>query len=227
MGDPLLKKTVQLDAAETPDGKSMTLHEHDGTYVIRIDQKELMSSRHHNSEEVIAELACAHILHKKGARVLIGGLGLGFTLRKTLACLGSDALVTVAEIMAAVVKWNQNPAYGLGHDALADRRTKIYEGDVAYLLARSTKAFDSIILDIDNGTSAMSAESNRDLYQETGLQIARAALKPGGCLAVWSASDDPPFKKRMSRAGFTVSAERAAQHKNGGGWHHLFIGRIS
>ena len=221
-----MKKSVLLDQAQTPDGKTMTFHERDGVYTIRIDTIELMSTRHHNSEEVIAELGCAHIRAKSEAQVLIGGLGFGFTLRKSLACLSSNAVVTVAEIMPSVVTWNLAPEYNLAADALGDPRVKLVLEDVAKIIAARPAGFDSIILDIDNGTSAFSTEANKNLYREAGLLKAKAALKPGGCLAVWSSHDDPPFAKLMGRLGFDVKVERVQAHKNGGNWHSLFIGRI-
>jgi spermidine synthase len=221
-----MKRAVLLDQTTTVDGKTMTLHERDGVYVIRIDGAELMSSRHHASEERIAELACAHVRHKTPkARILIGGLGLGYTLRTALENVSSDASVMVAEIMPSVIKWNLVPEYKLGGDAMADPRVKIIEDDVANVLREHPGYFDAIILDIDNGTSAMSVEANRELYQMTGLGVARSALRGKGCLAIWSASADPIFAKLMSRCGFTVTTEKARAHPSGGGWHTLFIGR--
>lgn len=222
-----MKKTILRDQTTTVDGKTMTLHEHEGTFVIRIAGAELMSSRHYNSEEKIAELACAHIRTKSpGARVLIGGLGLGFTLRAALKSVAHDAVVVVAEIMPAVIKWNLVPEYKLGGDAMADPRVEVIEGDVTDVLRKNRGAFDSIILDVDNGASGMSADSNSRLYKAAGLAMVRSALKSDGCLAIWSASDDPGFVKLMRQSGFSVTVERARTHPSGGGWHTLFIGRV-
>ncbi len=222
-----MKKTILRDQTTTVDGKAMTLHEHEGTFIIRIAGAELMSSRHYNSEEKIAELACAHIRTKSpGAKVLIGGLGLGFTLRAALKNVARDAAVVVAEIMPAVIKWNLVPEYKLGGDAMSDSRVQVIEGDVTDVLRKNRGAFDSIILDVDNGASGMSADSNSRLYKSAGLAMARSALKPDGCLAIWSASDDPAFVKLMRQSGFTVTVERARTHPSGGGWHTLFIGRV-
>ena len=223
-----MKKTILLDQAVTVDGKTMTLHEHDGVYVIRINGAELMSSRHHSSEEKIAELACSGLGDKpEGTRVLIGGLGLGFTLRAALTHVSTKTSILVAEIMPSVIKWNLNPEYRLGGDAMADPRVQIVQDDVTNVLKDNPRTFDSIILDIDNGTSAFSAEANRELYQATGLFLARSALKPRGCLAIWSASDDPIFAKLMGKCGFKVAVEKARAHPSGGSWHTLFIGRSS
>jgi len=221
-----MKKTVLRDQATTLDGKIMTLHEHDGVFTIRIEGTELMSSRQHHSEEKIGELACAHIKKKSpSARVLIGGLGLGFTLRAALKSLAADAVVVVVEIMPAVIQWNLIPEYKLGADAMADPRVQIIEGDVADVLRRNHGKFDSIILDIDNGASELSVQSNSRLYQATGLSMVKAALKPDGCLGIWSAKNDPVFIQLMSQCGFTVTVERVRTHSNGGGWNFLFIAR--
>lgn len=219
-----MKKTRLLDQATTSDGKPMTLHEHDGAFMIRVDGVELMSSRQHHSEERLAELACSHI-RTPAARVLIGGLGMGFTLRAALRHLRSDAAVVVVEIMPAVIAWNRKPEYGLAGDALDDPRVEVIEGDVAEVLGRHRGRYDAIMLDVDNGASGLSTAANDRLYTPAGLALAKAALKPGGCLAVWSAGDDPAFADRMGRGGFEVSVERARTHPGGGSWNTLIIGR--
>jgi spermidine synthase len=219
-----MKATILRGEATTPDGKRMTLHEHDGTFMIRVGGVELMSTRQHHSEERLAELACAQLRCRGRPRLLIGGLGMGFTLRAALSHLGPDATVVVAELMPAVVAWNQNPEYGLGADAMADPRVEIITGDVVEVIKRSRGSFDAIILDVDNGASGLSADANGLLYTEAGLATARRALKPGGCLAVWSAGDDPAFVDRMRRGGFEVTVERARTHATGGSWNALFIG---
>jgi spermidine synthase len=222
-----MKKTILLDQATTPDGRPMTLHEHDGVYMIRIDGVELMSTRQHHSEEKLAELACVHLQGRSsGARVLIGGLGLGFTLRTALENLGPDAEVVVVELMPAVIRWNQTPDYKLGADAMADPRVEVVTGDVVDLLKKSRGTFDAIILDVDNGASGLTAAANSRLYSATGLAMIRAALRPDGCLAVWSADADPAFVERMGKCGFAVAVERARTHPTGGSWNSLFIGRV-
>ncbi len=222
-----MKKTILLDQATTPDGSLMTLHEHDGVFMIRVDGVELMSTRQHHSEERLAELACDQIRSTaSGAKVLIGGLGLGFTLRAALAQLGPNATVVVVELMPAVIQWNQTPEYGLGADALVDPRVEIIAGDVADVLKTSRGRFDAIILDVDNGASGLTAAANSRLYSAAGLSMARSALKPAGCLAVWSANADPAFVQRMGQGGFAVTVERARTHPTGGSWNSLFIGRI-
>ena len=222
-----MKKTILLDQATTPDGSLMTLHEHDGVFMIRVDGVELMSTRQHHSEERLAELACDQIRSTaSGATVLIGGLGLGFTLRAALAQLGPNATVVVVELMPAVIQWNQTPEYGLAADAILDPRVEIIAGDVADVLKTSRGRFDAIILDVDNGASGLTTAANSRLYSAAGLSMARSALKPAGCLAVWSANADPAFVQRMGQSGFAVTVERARTHPTGGSWNSLFIGRI-
>ncbi len=220
-----MKPTILRDQATTPDGTPLTLHEHDGVFTIRVGGVELMSSRQHHSEERLAELACEGLRDRAGARVLVGGLGMGFTLRAALAQLHPRATVVVVELMPAVVAWNRTPAYGLGADALADDRVELVEGDVADALRGGRERFDAVILDVDNGANGLSVGSNDRLYGARGLAAAKAALKPGGCLAVWSSVADPAFAERLRKAGFAVTVEKARVHAGGGGWTSLFIGR--
>jgi len=222
-----MKPTILRAHATTPDGKRMSLHEHDGALVIRVAGVELMSTRQHHSEERLAAAACDHVRGRPRPRVLIGGLGLGFTLRAALSRLGPEARVVVVELMPAVVEWNRDPAYGLAAGALADPRVETIVGDVAVVLENSRGDFDAIILDVDNGASGLSTRSNERLYSPAGLALARAALRGGGCLAVWSATDDPAFVERMRRAGYDVTVERARTHATGGSWTWLFIGTRS
>lgn len=220
-----MKQTVLKARGTTPEGASLTLHEHDGDYFIRVGGVELMSTRQHHSEERLAQLACKHIGTTADARVLIGGLGLGFTLRTTLRHLGPEARVTVAEIVPEVIAWNADPAYGLGVDALRDPRVQVVAGDVADVMRRGRAAFDAVILDVDNGAGGLSAKSNDRLYTVAGIELAKSALRVGGCLAIWSATDDPAFVERMRRGGFDVITEKTRVQPAGGGWAWLFIGR--
>ncbi|MDP9171350.1 MAG: hypothetical protein M3N54_12085 [Acidobacteriota bacterium] len=221
-----MKKWTFIDSAAMPDGTAISLHEHDGDYYVQINGLDLMSTRRHASEEKIAELACARAKTLPGARVLIGGLGFGYTLKAALACLAPDATVVMVEVVAAVIAWNQNPAYKLAAQALADPRVILMQEDVAEVIRNSPGRFDSIILDVDNGTVALSTEGNSRLYDPAGLQLARAALRPGGSVAFWSASSDPAFEKRLARAGFSVSVERCRPHANSGGWHTILMGTL-
>jgi spermidine synthase len=194
-------------------------------YSIRVDAAELMSTRRHGSEDRIAELACAHLTSKRAARVLVGGLGMGFTLKAALAVLPSDASVVVAEIVPAVIGWNRNPAFPLAAAAMADPRVTILHQDVAEAVAVGLGAYDSIILDVDNGPAALTTAGNARLYAESGLRQTRAALRPGGCVAFWSAAPDAAFERLLARVGFKVEVHRSRAHGSSGRWHTLFVGR--
>jgi len=221
-----VKKWTTVDQALTPDGKTISLHEHDGSYTIRVGGAQLMSTRQHASEEKLAELACAHVRGVRGARVLIGGLGFGFTLKAALRAVAPDATVVMAEILAAVIAWNSDPAFHLAAEAMADPRVMVLHQDVGETIRQARGGFDSIILDVDNGPIALSTAGNGRLYDHTGLQLARAALRPDGCVAIWSAAPDPAFEKRLIRAGFTVDVQRSRSHANSGARHTLFLGRV-
>ena len=221
-----MKQWTTLDRALTPDGQTISLHEHDGSYAIRVDGVPLMSTRQHASEEKLAELACAHVRGIGRARVLIGGLGFGFTLRAALGAVATDATVVMAEILGAVIAWNRNPAFPLAADVLADPRVTVRQQDVAEVIRQARDSFDSIILDVDNGPAALSTGGNRRLYDAAGLHNARAALRPAGCLAVWSVAPDPAFERRMVQSGFTLEVRRCRSHVSSGRWHTLFLGRL-
>ena len=219
-----MKPTRLLGRAAAPDGTPITLHEHDGTLSIRAGGIELMSTRQHHSEERLAELACTGLRDRRLAAVLIGGLGLGFTLRETLRHVSADATVVVAELVPEVIAWNRDPALGLAADVIDDPRVEIVTGDVAAVLAASRGRFDAIMLDVDNGARGLTAAANDGLYIAAGLGAARAALKSGGRLAVWSAAADQRFAARMEEAGFTVEVVKARTHPTGGGWNSIFVG---
>lgn len=219
-----MKPTRLLGRAAAPDGTLLTLHEHDGTLSIRVGGVELMSARQHHSEERLAEVACAGLGDRRGAAVLIGGLGLGFTLRASLRQLAADATVVVAELVPEVIAWNRDPTLRLAADVIDDPRVQIVIGDVADVLAGSRGRFDAVMLDVDNGARGLTAAANDGLYVATGLGAARAALRPGGRLAVWSAGPDPRFAARMEEAGFAVEEVKARTHPHGGSWNTIFVG---
>jgi spermidine synthase len=220
-----MKKWERLAQVTTPDGSLLGLFEHDGDLAIRVNGRELMSSRRHASEERLAQVACDPLRSRPGARVLIGGLGLGYTLKAALASLNHDATVVVAELMPVIVEWNRNPDFGLAAAAVADPRTRIEIADVADVIARGIGRYDAIMLDADNHTTAMNTEGNSSLYDPTGLYSIQAALRPGGAVVYWSAGSDPLFAKRMGKCGFDVEVMRVPAHANGGGMHALIIGR--
>ena len=222
-----MKPWELLGQTQTPDGSDMTLMRRDSEIVILANGKPLMSSRMHGSEEALAVLACRHARRLEDPCVLIGGLGMGFTLRATLDLLPPSAVVVVAELVPAVVDWNRGPLGPLAGHPLKDRRVRVEVGDVAASLRTSIGRFDAVLLDVDNGPAAFTASHNAGLYDDRGIAAARAALKPGGVLAVWSAWDDRKFEKRLRRGGFTIEVERVrARLKKGGPRHTVFLGRL-
>jgi spermidine synthase len=188
----------------------------------------LMSSRMHGSEEELAALACKHLASTEPPRVLVGGLGLGYTLRATLDLLPPSASVVVAELVAGVVEWNRGPLGPLANHPLADTRVSVAIGDVGKTMRLDKDGFDAILLDVDNGPDAFTAAGNADLYDNRGVTQAHAALRPGGVLAVWSAWEDRKFEQRLRWAGFTVTMHRMrARLKRGGPRHTVFVGHKS
>lgn len=213
-----------LETAEIPGGR-LTLHRHDGELYIYLNGEELMSTRVRSSESALGELGCAALPDVARPRVLIGGLGLGFTLRATLVALPRRSEVVVAELFPAVVDWNRRY---LGESAAAfdDRRVEIDTRDVRKVIATARPgSFHGILLDVDNGPSAFCIESNGALYQREGLAEIHRALAPGGILAVWSAYSDPRFVKTLGRAGFEAKTQAVRGHEGRGPRHTLFLGR--
>ncbi len=216
-----------LGEARTPDGTAMTLTRRGKDYMILADGKDLMSSHMKGSEEELARLGCHRARTLEKACVLVGGLGMGFTLRAALDGVGADATVVVAELMPAVVAWNRGPLAFLAGKPLEDPRTKVEIRDVADTLREGSGRFDAILLDVDNGPCAFTQASNAGLYDNAGLMMARAALKPAGVLAVWSAWDDRKFEHRLRHHGFSVETHRVrARLRQGGPRHTLFLGRL-
>ena len=220
-----MKRFERLDEAAAPDGTRLTLYRHDGAYLILAGGVELMSTRRHHSEDRLAEVVCAPLGAAAGARVLIGGLGLGFTLRAALGALAPDAQVVVAELVEAVIRWNRSPDYALARDALADPRVEVRHADVAAVLEASPGGFDAIMLDVDNGADAITTAGNARLYHDAGIRTAAAALRPGGRLAYWSAERDPGFVAALRRAGLAVETTEVRAHAGGGPRHTLFVAR--
>jgi len=220
-----LKKWTLLEQLTTPDGSQLSLAEHDGTYAIRVDGRELMSSRHSFSEEQLGVVGCEPLRTVANARVLIGGLGLGFTLRATLATIAHDARVLVAELLPEVVTWNQNPRYALAATALADPRTEVVIDDVARVIERSEAHFDAILLDADNQTTRMNTAGNSRLYRASGLAAVHRALRPGGTAVYWAAGEEPAFAERFGQSGFDVEVRRVPRYPGAKASHFLLIGR--
>jgi len=203
-----MKPNLTLAETRTPNGARMTLVEHDGTYCIRVNGQQLMHSSVSYSELELGRLGCArHSLRSANFRVLIGGLGLGFTLRSVLDSTGPGAEVQVCELFPEIVSWNQTFLAGLNGAVLADRRVKVLQADVRAVIRRAVRQpYDAIILDIDNGTTAMVKDENHALYGPPGLQQIARALKPGGRAAIWSACPDASLEKKLKQAGFLVES---------------------
>lgn len=209
----------------TPDGTMLKLTRRDNEYIILANGESLMSSRMHGSEEALATLGCQRVRTLEQPCVLIGGLGMGFTLRATLDLLPPDAMVVVAEMVPAVVEWNRGPLGPLAGHPLKDKRVRIEMGDVAVTLRSGPGKFDAVLLDVDNGPTAFTASDNAWLYDDRGIAAARAALKMDGVLAVWSARDDQKFEKRLRYGRFAVQVERVRGRLKKGGPHHtIFLG---
>jgi len=223
-----MKPWELLGEAQMPDGTDMKLQRRDREYVIFAAGKILMSSRMHGSEEALAAFACDRARTAEAPAILIGGLGMGFTLRATLDRLPPDATVVVAELQPAVVQWNRGALGPLADHPLGDRRVQIEEGDVLATIRAARNRFDAVMLDVDNGPDAFTTSTNSALYGDAGLAAIRRALKPGGVLAVWSAWEDRKFEQRLRYGGFTVKVERVrARLKQGGPRHTIFLGQVA
>jgi spermidine synthase len=212
----------QLGRAVLPDGE-LVLAQRGDEFVLRHRGAELMNSRMHQSEEALATLGCAGL--RANAHVLIGGLGMGFTTRAALAALGPDARITIAELVPEVVEWNRGPLAHLAGRPLDDPRVEVRVADVAAVIGSQRAALDAILLDVDNGPDAFTAPGNAALYGVRGLERARAALRPGGCLGVWSVEDDRRFTGGLHHAGFTVEKHRVPPRPNSNARHVVWIAR--
>lgn len=223
-----MKPWELLGETQTPDGETLTLMRQDREFVILASGKPLMSSRMHGSEEALASFGCAHLAGVAEPRVLVGGLGMGFTLAATLAGLPESAGVVVAELVAAVVEWNRGPLGEFAGRPLKDRRVEVVVGDVLDVLRAGPSGFNAVLLDVDNGPDAFTSARNSGLYGDRGLATIRAALRSGGVMAVWSAWEDRKFEQRLRAGGFDVDVQRVrARLQRGGPWHTIFVGRPS
>jgi spermidine synthase len=211
-----------IGTAQVPGtAEELRLMRRGGEFSIRLGQNELMNSRLGGSEAALANLACARIKSRQRPEILIGGLGMGFTMRAALAALGAQARITVAELVPAVVAWARGPMAEVFGDSLGDPRLRIQEGDIVPLIAGARSAFDAILLDVDNGPAGLTRAANDGLYDATGLSAAYAALRPGGVLALWSAGPDADFTRRLRQSGFGVEEARARANGTRGGARHV------
>jgi spermidine synthase len=223
-----MPRSELLATARIPDtNKDLMLYRHQDKFSIVIPGRgELMNSRVHGSEIALAELACAAMGQSPSPRLLVGGLGMGFTLAAALGQVGEGAEVVVAELVPEVVAWNRDLMGEPSGHPLADSRTTVFEGDIAALLKAPGDGFDAIMMDVDNGPAAMIRRENDWLYTNDGLLVTRRALRPGGVLAVWSAGPDRPFQTRLRRSGFTVEERIVRPHRAGkGARHYIWLAR--
>ncbi len=218
-----MKPWETLGRAHLPDGTELTLVRHPSEFAILANGRSLMSSRMHGSEEALARLGCARARTMRSPSVLIGGLGMGFTLRAALDALPPTARVLVAELVPAVVEWNRGWLGKLASHPLDDPRVQIEVGDVAATIRSSRARFDVVLLDVDNGADAMTTASNAVLYSDRGIAAARAAVRPGGILALWTATDDRRFERRLRAGGFDVQRTHIPARLNRGPRHTILI----
>ncbi|ABD88421.1 conserved hypothetical protein [Rhodopseudomonas palustris BisB18] len=218
-----------LDTTRVPGGGELRLLRRGGEFSIRLDQTELMNSRQGGSEQALATLAFARLAQRtttsqSAPRILIGGLGMGFTLRAALAASGPDAAIEVAELVPAVVAWARGAMAEVFGDSMADPRLAIIDGDVGAPIRAGKARYDAILLDVDNGPDGLSRAGNDALYDAIGLRAAHQALRAGGVLAVWSSGPDPSFSRRLRQAGFAVEEVPVrAMGKRGGARHLIWI----
>jgi spermidine synthase len=198
-----------LESADVPDGTELRLYQRGGHYMIRAAGTELMASHNYASEEALASLACQLVGEQRRVRLLVGGLGMGYTLASALRQLRADAEVVVAELVPDVVRWNREHFGHLASYPLEDERVRLHQGDVATLLRRARNEYDAILLDVDNGPEGLNREKNDWLYSRAGLHNARLSLRENGVLAVWSCGEDDSFSARLREAGFQIEVRRA------------------
>jgi len=215
-----------IDTAKVPDGdEELRLKQRGSEFSIMLGTNELMNSRLSGSEEALARLSIDKIRDRKGPTMLIGGLGMGFTLRAALAELPQDAKVVVAELVPAVIRWAKGPMAEVFKGCLDDPRVTIREADVGLMIRAEPNTYDAILLDVDNGPEALTREENDRIYDRGGLAAARTALRPGGVLSVWSSSPDSRFTRRLQTAGFAVEeVPTRASTKGRGAKHMIWLG---
>ncbi|QTD56650.1 spermine/spermidine synthase domain-containing protein [Parasphingorhabdus cellanae] len=215
---------ILLDTADVPNGGGeLRLFQRGQEFSIMLGSNELMNSRLSGSEEALATLPCKRLSDRTEARLLIGGLGMGFTLRAALPLLGAKAEVVVAELVPAVVKWAQGPMAEIFDGSLADPRVTIETADVFDLISQNHGSYDAILLDVDNGPDGITHASNDRLYNSAGLKTAQKALRPGGILAVWSSAPDTKFTRRLADAGFAVEETPVRAHGKRGAHHIIWL----
>jgi len=210
-----------IDTAPVPGGQELKLYRRGADHMIVLDRNELMSSRMSGSEKALAVMALERLKGRKDPHLLIGGYGMGFTLRAALAGMGQGGRATVVELVPKIIEWARGPMVELAAGCLDDPRVRLIEGDVAAEIASARASYDAILLDVDNGPDGLTAPANDRLYSSSGLAVAKSALKPGGILAIWSAAPDAAFTRRLRDAGFLVDEVAVKARDNGKGPRHV------
>ncbi len=217
-----MKPWILLETASVPDGEGeLRLYKHDEEYTIKIDYIELMSSRVHGSEDALAELTIERLQTKKPKRVLIGGLGMGFTLAKAVEVMGPNDIIEIAELSPAVVEWNKKYLGELSGNPLNDKRVKLIVGDVMNVMKSNQRSYDAVMLDVDNGPEGLTKDDNNRLYSRNGLKAAFQSLNFNGILSVWSSGDSEEFTERLKKSNFEVDKWKVRERANGKGAKHM------
>jgi spermidine synthase len=216
-----MKPRELVGVADVPGGPPLRLFRRGDDFMIVLDRNELMSTRMHGSEVALGTMACDRLDGHPAAHLLIGGYGMGFTLRAVLGRLGTNARVTVAELVPGIIEWARGPMATVTDGCLDDPRVTMIMGDVADTIRQATATFDAILLDVDNGPDGLTRPANDGIYNSQGLADAKKALRPGGVLAVWSASPDPAFARQLERTGFAVETVPVRARENGKGATHI------
>ena len=216
-----MKMRELIGTGAVPGGEELRLFRRGDDFIIAIGGNELMNSRMSGSEEALAVMSCDRLRSPDTAHLLIGGYGMGFTLRAALAALGPKAKVTLAELVPAIIDWARGPMSELAAGCLDDPRVELVLGDVAAAIAAGRGRYDAILLDVDNGPDGLVRAANDGIYSPAGLASAKAALRPGGVLAVWSAAPDAQFARRLAAAGFRVEEVAVRARSNGKGARHV------
>lgn len=210
-----------IGTADVPGGAPLKLYQRGGDFMITLERNELMSSRMSGSEVALGVMTCQRLSARPAPRILIGGYGMGFTLRAVLGANGPDAQIVVAELVSEIIAWARGPMQTLADGCLDDPRVEVKLKDVADVISSGAGGYDAILLDVDNGPDGLTRQANDGLYSARGLAAARAALSPGGILAVWSAAPDVAFARRLAKAGFVVDEVKVRARENGKGPVHI------
>lgn len=216
-----MKPRELIGEAEVPGGPPLRLIRHDNAFIIMLERNELMSSRMSGSEKALGVMTCQRLGERPAPRILIGGYGMGFTLRAMLAELGPGAQIVVAELVARIIDWARGPMEAMTQGCLDDPRVEIQIDDVGACIGAAKGGYDAILLDVDNGPDGLTRPGNDGLYSARGLARAREALRPGGILSVWSAGTDRAFSRRLTQAGFSVEEVSVRARENGKGPTHV------